>query len=264
MLADGSVILQSATMDIGPGTGTALTRVAAKVLGISAKKIRVELGDSSLPDAPGQNGSSTIPSVGAAVHVACESLKKKLEELAAAMPDQTSNSASDILKYHHLPRIEVTEESRSGPERDQYSMYSFGCHFVEVHVNPVTGEVRVKRVVTCADVGKIINFKTARSQSIGGVVGGIGMALMEASVMDHRYGRYITKDFADYHIPVHTDVPQIDVIYVDKPDMLVNPIGSKGLGEIAIVGVAAAVANAVFHATGKRVRELPITVEKLV
>lgn len=264
MLAKGSVIVQSATMDIGPGTGTAMTSIAAKVLGISPKKIRFDLGDSSLPDAPGQNGSSTIPSVGSAVHVACEALKQKLSELAAQMPGSKDITYADILKYHNLPQVEVTEESKSGPERDQFSMYSFGCHFVEVHVNPVTGEVRVKRVVTCADVGKIINFKTARSQSIGGVVGGIGMALMEASVMDHRYGRYITKDFADYHIPVHTDVPQIDVIYVDKPDMLVNPIGSKGLGEIAIVGVAAAVANAVFHATGKRVRELPITVEKLV
>lgn len=264
MLANGSVIVQSATMDIGPGTGTAMTSIAAKVLGISPKKIRFDLGDSSLPDAPGQNGSSTIPSVGSAVHVACEALKKKLAELAAAMPGSRDIPYQDILKYHNLPQVEVTEESKSGPERDQYSMYSFGCHFVEVHVNPVTGEVRVKRVVTCADVGKIINYKTARSQSIGGVVGGIGMALMEASVMDHRYGRYVTNDFANYHIPVHTDIPQIDVIYVDKPDTLVNPIGSKGLGEIAIVGVAAAVANAVFHATGKRVRELPITVEKLV
>lgn len=265
MLANGSVIVQSATMDIGPGTGTAMTQIASKILGISPKKVRFDLGDSSLPDAPGQNGSSTIPSVGSAVHVACESLKKKLAELAAAMPDSGSGvSYADILKFHKLPQVEVMEESKSGPERDQYSMYSFGCHFVEVHVSPVTGEVRVKRVVTCADVGKIINYKTARSQSIGGVVGGIGMALMEESVMDHRYGRYVTSDFASYHIPVHADIPQIEVHYIDKPDVYVNPIGSKGLGEIAIVGVAAAVANAVFHATGKRIRELPITPDKLV
>jgi xanthine dehydrogenase YagR molybdenum-binding subunit len=265
MLANGSVIIQSATMDIGPGTGTAMTQIASKILGVSPKKIRFDLGDSSLPDAPGQNGSSTIPSVGSAVHVACESLKKKLGELAAAIPDAAPNMAyADILKFHKLPRVEVTEESKSGPERDQYSMYSFGCHFVEVHVSPVTGEVRVKRVVTCADVGKIINYKTARSQSIGGVVGGIGMALMEESTMDHRYGRYTTTDFASYHIPVHADIPQIEVLYIDKPDVYVNPIGSKGLGEIAIVGVAAAVANAVFHATGKRIRQLPITPDKLV
>ncbi len=262
--SDGSIVVQSATMDIGPGTGTAMTRIAAKVLGVSPKKIRFESGDSSLPDAPGQNGSSTIPSVGSAVHVACETLKKKLAELARAMPNPDTASYTDILQYHHLPHLEVTEESKSGAERDQYSMYSFGCHFVEVHVSPITGEVTVKRVVTCADVGKIINYKTARSQSIGGVVGGIGMALMEAAVMDHRYGRYVTQDFAHYHIPVHADIPQIDVMYIDQADTYANPIGAKGLGEIAIVGVAAAVANAVFHATGKRIRELPITVEKLV
>ncbi|RRB06729.1 xanthine dehydrogenase family protein molybdopterin-binding subunit [Larkinella rosea] len=288
MRTDGSVVMQSATMDIGPGTGTAMTQIAAKMLGVSPNKIRFDLGDSSLPDAPGQNGSATITSVGSAVHVACEALKKKLLTLAAAMPNSplansrfeditaktgrifpTANpsasiSYADILKYHQLPQVEVTEESKPGPERDQYSMYSFGCHFVEVQVNPLTDEVRVSRVVTCADVGKIINYKTARSQSIGGIVGGIGMALMEESVMDHRFGRYINTDFAGYHIPVHADIPQIEVYYVDQPDVYVNPIGSKGLGEIAIVGVAAAVANAVFHATGKRVRQLPITVDKLV
>lgn len=285
MQADGSVIVQSATMDIGPGTGTAMTRIAAKVLGVNAKKVRFDLGHSALPDAPGQNGSSTIPSVGSAVHVACEGLKSKLIALAGEMPgglraggqvvvrngrmlssqdEKEGISYADILKYHHLNELEVTEESKSGAERDQYSMYSFGCHFVEVEVNPLSGEVRVTRVVTCADVGAIINYKTARSQSIGGVVGGIGMALMERSEMDHRFGRYVTTDFASYHIPVHADVPPIEVYYIDKPDMRANPIGSKGLGEIAIVGVAGAIANAVFHATGKRIRELPITPDKLI
>jgi len=285
MQADGSVIVQSATMDIGPGTGTAMTRIASRILGINAKKIRFELGHSALPDAPGQNGSATIPSVGSAVHMACEALKSKLVALAGQMSDRFKSegpvvvrngellrsaedkegiSYADILKHHHLNELEVTEESKSGAERDQYSMYSFGCHFVEVEVDPLTGEVRVTRVVTCADVGAIINHKTARSQSIGGIVGGIGMALMEHSEMDHRLGRYVTTDFASYHIPVHADVPPIEVYYIDKPDVQANPIGSKGLGEIAIVGVAGAIANAVFHATGKRVRELPITPEKVI
>lgn len=285
MRADGSVIAQSATMDIGPGTGTAMVRIAAKVLGISPKKVRFDLGHSNLPDAPGQNGSSTIPSVGSAVYTACMSLKQKLVALAGRMSadfksgdqvvarngrlyasaaDTTGITYADILKYHKLTELDVMEESKSGTERDQYSMYSFGCHFVEVQVQPLTGAVRVTRVVTCADVGTVINYKTARSQSIGGVVGGIGMALMEASVMDHRFGRYVTTDFAGYHIPVHADIPAIEVYYTDKPDQHVNPIGSKGLGEIAIVGVAAAVANAVFNATGKRVRELPITPDKLI
>nr|WP_295929454.1 xanthine dehydrogenase family protein molybdopterin-binding subunit [uncultured Dyadobacter sp.] len=283
--ANGSVIVQSATMDIGPGTGTAMTRIAAKVMGVSPKAVRFDLGRSSLPDAPGQNGSSTIPSVGSAVHTACESLKSKLVALAgemsadfrpgtevtarngrlyASVQDKTGLAYADILRYHKLAELDAMEESKSGPERDQYSMYSFGCHFVEVQVHPLTGEVRVTRVVTCADVGTIINYKTARSQSIGGVVGGIGMALMEESVMDHRFGRYVTNDFASYHMPVHADIPAIEVYYADKPDRFVNPIGAKGLGEIAIVGVAAAVANAVFNATGKRIRKLPITPDKLI
>ncbi|CAG5072403.1 D-aminopeptidase [Dyadobacter sp. CECT 9623] len=264
IMANGTLVVQSATMDIGPGTGTAMTRIASEVMNISPRNIRFDLGDSSLPDAPGQNGSSTIPSVGSAVHAACESLKNKLAKLAAEMPGGNSASYQDILKFHKLTELEAQEESKSGPERDQYSMYSFGCHFIEVNVNPLTMEVKVTKAVTCADVGKIINHKTARSQSIGGLVGGIGMALMEASVMDHRFGRYVTSDFASYHIPVHSDIPQMEVMFIDEPDMRVNPIGSKGLGEIAIVGVAAAVANAVFHATGKRVRELPITVDKLI
>ncbi|WP_353719248.1 xanthine dehydrogenase family protein molybdopterin-binding subunit [Dyadobacter sp. 676] len=285
MHADGSVTVESATMDIGPGTGTAMTRIAAKVLGVNAGKVHFELGHSRLPDAPGQNGSSTIPSVGSAVHVACEALKSKLIGLARQMPEAKKPegqvavkdgrvfgmsagdegiSFTDILKYHHLNELEATEESKPGTERDRYSMYSFGCHFVEVEVNPLTGEVRVTRVVTCADVGTIINYKTARSQSVGGVAGGIGMALMEHSVMDHRFGRYVTSDLAGYHIPVHADVPPIEVYYIDKPDPHVNPIGSKGLGEIAIVGVAGAIANAVFNATGKRIRELPITPDKLI
>ncbi|MHA4739797.1 xanthine dehydrogenase family protein molybdopterin-binding subunit [Dyadobacter sp. MSC1_007] len=286
MQADGSVIVQSATMDIGPGTGTAMTRIAAKVLGIHAKMVRFDLGDSALPDAPGQNGSSTIPSVGSAVHDVCVALRDRLIEMAFEMPgfatkeksqvvvrngqvlasmaDTNGVSFGDILKHHHRNELEISAESKSGPERDQYSMYSFGCHFVEVEVSPFTGEVHVTRVVTCADVGTIINYKTARSQSIGGIVGGIGMALMEESAMDHRYGRYVTSDFSSYHIPVHADIPPIEVYYIDKPDVHVNPIGSKGLGEIAIVGVAAAVANAVFHATGKRIRQLPITPDKLI
>lgn len=286
--ADGSVLVQSATMDIGPGTATALVQIASRLLGVAPAKIRVELGNSTLPDAPGQNGSATITSVGSAVHSACSSLKNKLLILGKSLPGSVLTglisdqvvvkngrvypnaeasqdvSYTEILKYHRLPEVDVTEESKPGPERDQYSMYSFGCHFVEVHVSPVTGVVRVKRVVTCADVGKIINYPTARSQSIGGIVGGIGMALMEESVMDHRYGRYVTSDFASYHIPVQTDVPQIEVMYIDQPDVHVNPIGAKGLGEIAIVGVAAAIANAVFHATGKRIRNLPITPDKLL
>ncbi|KAA5540360.1 xanthine dehydrogenase family protein molybdopterin-binding subunit [Adhaeribacter rhizoryzae] len=286
--ADGKVIVQSATSDIGPGTGTAMTQIAADTLNISPALIRFDLGESTLPDAPGQTGSTTVSSVGSAVKVACEALKQKLLQLAVTSPHSTLYNANpadlsvadgrifktqnpavsitytEILKQNNLPQLEVTEESKPGAEWQKYSMSAFGAHFVEVHVNPITGEVRVKRVVTCAGVGKVINLKTARSQSIGGIVGGIGMALTEESVMDHRFGRYVTADFANYHVPVHADVPQIDAFFIDEHDPHVNPVGAKGLGEIAIVGVSAAIANAVFHATGKRIRNLPITPDKLI
>jgi xanthine dehydrogenase YagR molybdenum-binding subunit len=138
------------------------------------------------------------------------------------------------------------------------------AHFVEAHVHPATGEVKIKKVVSAVDGGKIINPITARSQIIGGVVWGIGMSLMEEGVLDHRYGKYVNSNFGDYHLATHADVPQVEVVFIDKKDPVTNPMGSKGIGEVAIVGFAAAVANAVFNATGKRVRDLPITPDKLV
>ena len=137
-------------------------------------------------------------------------------------------------------------------------------NFVQVHVDPATGMVKIKAATTVVDAGTIVSPKTARSQVIGAVTGGIGMALMEEGIIDHRYGRWVNNNFADYHIPVHADVPHIDALFPDQPDPVLNPIGSKGMGEVAIVGFAAAVANAVFNATGKRIRELPITPDKLI
>ena len=171
---------------------------------------------------------------------------------------------SDILKQNNLPEIEVTKDSQGGDERTKYSMYSFSVHFVQVAVHPLTGVVRVRKAVTVADAGKIVNRKMAGSQMIGGVVGGIGMALMEEGVFDHRYGRYVNNNLADYHVPVHADVPHVEALFIDKKDPYINPMGTKGLGEIAIIGFAAAVANAVYHATGKRIRKLPITPDKLI
>jgi xanthine dehydrogenase YagR molybdenum-binding subunit len=137
-------------------------------------------------------------------------------------------------------------------------------HFVKVLVHPLTGVVKVDRVVTVAESGTIINDKTAASQMIGGVVGGIGMALTEEGVIDHRFGRWINNNFADYHVPVHADVPDVEVLFVNKPDPVLNPMGAKGMGEIALIGFAPAVVNAVYHATGKRIRQLPITPDKVL
>jgi xanthine dehydrogenase YagR molybdenum-binding subunit len=220
----------------------------------------------------------------------CESLKKKLAELAKDNPvfhthdihvvkpedlafeggfmmldkDRSKKvSIAEVIKNAGLPFIEVLEESKNNRDRN-YSAFSYAVHFVQVKVHLLTGVVKVDKVVCAVDAGKIVNPKTAESQIIGAVVGGIGMSLMEEGVIDHRYGRWVNNNLGDYHVPVHADVPHIDVVFVDKPDPLLNPVGSKGMGEVGIVGFAAAVANAVFHATGKRIRSLPLTPDKLI
>jgi len=143
-------------------------------------------------------------------------------------------------------------------------MYSFSIHFVKVKVHSLTGVVKVDKIVSVGDSGTIVSPKTARSQMVGGAVGGVGMALTEESVIDHRYGRYINNNFADYHVPVNADIPEIEVHFINKPDPHINPMGAKGMGEIALIGFSAAVANAVFNATGKRIRTLPITPDKIL
>ena len=286
--ADGTLLVQSATADVGPGTATAMTLVAAAAMGLAPAQVRFELGDSALPPAPGQFGSHTTASVGSAVHEACAALQQQLRALAVQRGHSLFGHAkaeeliaengtlrlardptrrvpyAEVLRQHGLPALEVTQEAKSGPEAQQYSSKSFCANFVEVLVQPRTGEVRVTRVVSALDAGRVISPKTARSQVLGSVVWGIGMALMEDAVLDHRYGRFVNHNLAEYHVAVNADVPDIDVIFLDQPDPILDPIGAKGLGEIGLVGFAAAVANAVYHATGKRIRELPITPDKLI
>ncbi|OGX91450.1 xanthine dehydrogenase family protein molybdopterin-binding subunit [Hymenobacter coccineus] len=285
LLPGGTVLLQCATTDIGPGTGTAMTQIAADTLGLPPQNIRFELGHSDYPQAGTQGGSSTVNSVGPAVQEACLALKDKLRQLAATgnaafaaakkedvvLADGyltlSTNAAARVPYADLLKQVggtAVVVEAKPGSEGQAYSMYSFSVHFAEVRVHVLTGEVRVSKLVSCADAGTIINQKTAANQMKGGAVGGIGMALMEHAIIDDRYGRYVTKDFADYHVPVHADAPAVEVFFVNQPDYHVNALGTKGIGEIATIGVAPAIANAVFNATGKRVRELPITPDKLV
>lgn len=262
---DGKVNIKSATSDIGPGTATAMVLIAADVLGIPAEKITFELGDSAFPMAPTQGGSATVSSVGSAVHDVCLALKNKM--LLLAGKSQNSNEQLDyaaVLKNAGLPLMEITQESKGNETAQKYSMYSFSSHFAQVYVHPLTGMIKVKKVVAVVDAGKIVNLKTASSQMIGGAVGGIGMAMTEEAVIDDRFGRLVNGNLADYHVPVNADIPQIDAIFIDKPDPIINPIGTKGIGEISLIGVAAAIANAVYNATGKRVRELPITPDKLI
>ena len=264
-----------------------MTQIAADVMGMNVENVRFELGNSSLPQAPPQYGSHTTASVGSAVHDVCVALKQRLGQLAVnwagsafytTNPDDLifNNSSigrkgavtrltyTEILSQNKLPALEVTKESKSGPEGETFSSKSFCANFIEVHVHPVTGMVRVTKVVSVIDAGRIVNQKTARSQVLGSIIWGIGMGLMEEGIIDHRYGRFINKDLAEYHVPVFADTPELDVVFIDKPDPVTNPIGTKSLGEINMVGFAAALANAVYHATGKRIRELPITPDKLI
>lgn len=262
--ADGTLILQSAASDIGPGTGTGMVLIASRLMDIPASKITFELGDSTLPPAPSQGGSATLSTVGSAVNDVCVKLKSTIAELAANSNIPTTTHFTEVLKKNNLPMIELTLTSEANPEARNYSTYSFSIHFVKVKVNPRTGVVKATNIVSIGDAGKVISPKTARSQMIGGAVGGLGMALTEEAIIDNRYGRYINNNFGDYHVPVHADIPAVEVVFIDKPDYIVNPMGAKGMGEIALIGFAGALANAVFNATGKRIRSLPITPDKVL
>ncbi|MCB2408415.1 xanthine dehydrogenase family protein molybdopterin-binding subunit [Hymenobacter lucidus] len=288
LFADGRLLVQAATADAGPGTATIMSQIAADASGVPVENIRFELGSSDLPPAPGQFGSHTAASVGTAVHAACTALKEQLLSLARSTPEwqklrlkpaevtvengtvrlvrhpDRQLAYPEILRRHNLMGLDLTREVEPGEEQKKSSGKSFCANFVEVRVHEPTGTVRVSRVVSALDVGRVLNAKTARSQVYGSVVWGIGMALLEQARMDHRYGRYLNPQLAEYHLPVNADVPDIDVLFIDEPDLRLDPIGAKGMGEIGLIGLTAAVANAVYHATGKRIRELPITPDKLL
>jgi xanthine dehydrogenase YagR molybdenum-binding subunit len=258
LLPDGTAEVMSAASDMGPGTWTSMTQVAAETLGLPIERVKFALGDTRLPRAPVHGGSLTMASVGSAVQAAC----RKAREDALARGG--SNDLTDAMRRVGQP-IEATADVKPGDAGQRFSMHAFGAVFVEVAVDPDLGETRVRRIVGAYGAGRIVNPKTTRSQSIGGMIGGIGMALMEHSVVDARNGRVPNANFAEYAIPVHADAPPVmDVTFVEEHDPHVNPLGVKGVGEIAMVGIAPAITNAVFHATGKRIRELPVTPDKLL
>jgi xanthine dehydrogenase YagR molybdenum-binding subunit len=283
LLPDGGAVVRSGTQDLGTGTYTVMTQVAADALGLPPDKVRFELGDSALPQAPVSGGSQSVASVSPAVQAACAALRDKLvglaladrrSPLAGASPDNGwlfLRSSTDrrepyaaILARNGGRAIEASGEAKAGSEKEEYSMHSFGAVFAEVHVDADLGEVRVPRITAAYGVGQLLNAKTGHSQLMGGIVWGVGMALMEATEYDLRYGRAVNANLAEYHVPVNADIGAIDIVVVPEKDAHINPLGAKGIGEIGITGVAAAIANAVYHATGKRVRELPITLDKLL
>ncbi|MDN3657410.1 xanthine dehydrogenase family protein molybdopterin-binding subunit [Ferruginibacter paludis] len=310
LMADGSVIVQSASQDIGTGTYTIIAQTASETLGIPVEKITVKIGDSSFPPAPVSGGSMTTASVNPAVMAAAEMVRKELLALATAdagsslkgrRPEDigyadgnffvtadktTADSYADIMRRNNkniveacttampasgsglgaptAPCMEAPIDKEENSDKEKYSFHSFGAQFAEVWVDEDFGTIRVKRFVSVQDVGRIMNEKTARSQIIGGVIYGIGAALMEETAYDHRWANPTTRTLADYHVPVNLDVPDIDVHFIGKPDPHISPIGARGIGEIGTTGVSAAIANAVFNATGKRLRDLPFTPDKML
>ncbi len=285
IMADGSALAASATHDLGTGTYTVMAQVAAEELGLPIGRVRFLLGDSRLPPAPVSGGSQTVASVGPAVQAAARALRDKVFALALADPHGrfrgttpaelrladgvvsghgVSVPVGALLAAADLAFLEATAAVAPGAEKQAYAMHSFGAQFAEVRIDGETGELRLSRLVGAFDTGRILNARTARSQLLGGMVYGIGMALLEETLVDAETGRIANANLSDYLVPVHADVPRIEVLTLDGDDGISNPLGAKGIGELPTVGVAAAIANAVWHATGVRVRDLPITLEKLM
>jgi xanthine dehydrogenase YagR molybdenum-binding subunit len=285
MKSDGTVVVSSGSHEMGMGTATVMSQLAAEVLGLPQERVKFEYGDTTLPPAPISAGSQTVASVGSAVYGAALELKKKLVDLAtndSASPLNGSDPSSivlsegrltlgdrnerfsTLLSRHYMNEIEAQFDAKPEATEESHSSHAFGAHFVEVSVDKDIPVVRVQRMVSAFAAGRVLNAKTARSQYLGGIIQGIGMALMEETHLDKRFGSYVNVNFAEYVVPVNPDIRGLEIIMVEEEDPHVNPIGAKGIGEIGIVGVAPAIANAVFHATGKRVRDLPITIEKLM
>jgi xanthine dehydrogenase YagR molybdenum-binding subunit len=323
LLANGNVEIECCTQDIGTGTYTVMTQIAADALAMPVEKIKMKLGDSNYPKGANSGGSQVSASVGPAIRAASLGLIEKL--IILSVGDQASplygskkediskldgrlflktqtdkgETYSDILSRSALPKLEaeavtetstreqteaspppaegskeaiVKEESKKNGavqedekvNRKDYSFHSFGAQFVRVLVDPDLMTVHVDKAVAVMDIGKVLNLKTAKNQIMGGMIFGIGMALMEETKYDPNRGRVVTKDLANYLVPVHADMPEFEVEFLDRPDPFISPIGARGIGEIGITGMAAAVANAVFNATGKRVRDLPVTLDKLM
>jgi len=258
-----TAIVELAASDLGTGTHTILAQTAADGLGVPLKNIAVHIGDSALPPAAGSVGSVGAASFANAVNDACTKLT---DELIAKSGKQffVRPTAAQMMTSEKISNYQSRADAKPPADADKFSCHAFSANFAEVWVNNFTGMARVKHFVAATAAGKILNQKTARSQIIGGITWGIGMALTEESLIDQRWGNFITRSFADYHVPSNLDVGSIDTIFIDEKDTVVNRLGIKGIGEIAIVGVAGAIANAVFNATGKRVRTLPITPDKLM
>ncbi|MBD1391557.1 xanthine dehydrogenase family protein molybdopterin-binding subunit [Mucilaginibacter glaciei] len=288
LTADGKLTVSSATSDFGTGTYTVMAQIAADCMGMDLADVSFKLGDSDMPFAPISGGSFTAASTGTAVQAACLGLRKKLlkkaQKMVAAFTEaefddidftdsglHLKNNSGPPLSYREIVAAtkEKTLKSKNmgwpnAMKQRKFTRATHSAVFVEVEVDEDFGIVKVTRMVTAVAAGKILNPKTARSQILGGMVWGISKALREESVMDHRFGKFMNDSLAEYHLPVNADINDLEVIFVEEDDKIVNDLGIKGLGEIGLVAVPPAIANAVFHATGKRVNDLPITMDKVM
>jgi xanthine dehydrogenase YagR molybdenum-binding subunit len=283
VMADGTARVESGTIDLGTGTYTVMAQVAADALGLPYESVTFDLGDSEMPEAPIAAGSMTAASVASAALLTCEALREKLIAMAVADPASPlhglsgvtvedgrlsaqgkSDSYGEIVRRAGGKPVEAKGKAAPDEQRKKYENQAFGAHFAEVLVDPDLGSVRISRMVGVFAPGRVLNARTARSQLMGGMVWGIGMALLEESAYDARLGRIMNHDLADYHVATNADVGSIEPHLIDEPGDKGNPAGVKGVGELGLCGAAAAIANAVFDATGKRIRRLPITPDKLL
>lgn len=321
LFADGHAEIECCTQDIGTGTFTVMTQIAADALAMPVEKVKVKLGDTDYPKGANSGGSQVSASVGPAIRAAAMGVVAKLAEKVAQDPNSPlhgldpkslrptnsglyssaepmkGESYATILHRLNLEKLEALantdvstrpktgaametsaseekakEESKTNEavqedektDRNAWSFHSFGAQFVKVLVDPELCTVHIEKAVSVMDIGKVLNLKTATNQIMGGMIFGIGMALMEETQYDPHRGRVVTRDLANYLVPVHADMPEFEVQFIDHPDPYISPIGARGIGEIGITGMAAAVTNAIYHATGKRVRDLPVTIEKLM
>ncbi|WP_288423341.1 xanthine dehydrogenase family protein molybdopterin-binding subunit [uncultured Spirosoma sp.] len=286
--ADGTVLLSIGTQDIGTGSYTAMTQLAADAFGISPDRVTLRAGDTRQPKTPVSGGSRTTASAGSAVVQAAEAVILKAKQLALNDLKSPLNGQKEsdmavekgrlflksdpkkgealtaLLKRNGGNALEASTSSKSGEEKEKYSMYAHGAQFAEVRIDEALGEIRVSKLTGAYAAGRIVNAKTAHSQLVGGIVWGVSMALLEHAIHDPRTNRIMNANLAEYHVPVNADIPDIDAFFIDEKDEIVNPAGVKGIGEIGITGSVAAIANAIYHATGKRIRELPITPDKIL
>ncbi|WP_253370421.1 MULTISPECIES: xanthine dehydrogenase family protein molybdopterin-binding subunit [Methylorubrum] len=270
---DGTLTVRMAMTDIGTGTYTILAQIAGEMMGLPVERIHVEIGDTTYPKAAGSGGSFGAGSAGSALYVACDNLRQALLQSAGMSPEgavfsqgrvTAGNRSETLTDLAGAQGVEAKGEIKPGAMKEKFSQHSFGAHFAEVGVDMDTGEIRLRRMLGVFTGGRILNQKTARSQALGGMIFGIGAALMEAAETDTRYGYFVNHDLAEYHVPAHADVPAIDAVFLPELDDKANPLKSKGLGEVSICGAGAALANAVYNATGLRIRDYPLTLDKVI